>query len=88
MTRSALSRGFLCYDLIAKDLLAKERLMIRTLFAGLAAITALSGMPSVPMAFGQEESDQRFGTVHFPTSCNEVAQRRFDRGMRPKKPKR
>jgi hypothetical protein len=56
--------------------------MVRTLFAGLATISALSGMPCVPMAYGQEESDQRFGTVHFPTSCNEVAQRRFDRAMR------
>jgi len=31
---------------------------------------------------GQEETDQRLGTVHFQTSCNEVAQRRFDRAMR------
>jgi len=36
----------------------------------------------VQPAAGQEETDQRLGTVHFPTSCNEVAQRRFDRGMR------
>jgi hypothetical protein len=28
--------------------------------------------------FAQDESDQRLGTVHFETSCNEVAQRRFD----------
>ena len=33
-------------------------------------------------AWGQDETDQRFGTVHFATSCNETAQRRFDRGMR------
>ena len=26
--------------------------------------------------------DQQFGTVHFATSCNETAQRRFDRAMR------
>ena len=32
--------------------------------------------------FAQDESDQRLGTVHFDTSCNEVAQRRFDRAMR------
>jgi tetratricopeptide (TPR) repeat protein len=30
----------------------------------------------------QEANEQRLGTVHFETSCNEVAQRRFDRGMR------
>ena len=35
-----------------------------------------------PPAIGQDQADQRFGTVHFPTSCNETAQRRFDRGMR------
>jgi len=35
-----------------------------------------------PPAFGQAETDQRLGTVHFATSCNETAQRRFDRGMR------
>src|SRR5436309_5270942 len=33
-------------------------------------------------ARAQEETDQRLGTVHFATSCNETAQRRFDRGMR------
>jgi Tfp pilus assembly protein PilF len=26
--------------------------------------------------------DQQLGSVHFKTSCNEVAQRRFDRAMR------
>ena len=36
----------------------------------------------VPSAFAQEPSEQRLGTVHFETSCNEIAQRRFDRGMR------
>jgi tetratricopeptide (TPR) repeat protein len=30
----------------------------------------------------QDTSDQRLGTVHFATSCNDVAQRRFDRAMR------
>jgi tetratricopeptide (TPR) repeat protein len=55
--------------------------MIRALFAGLTATIAFSGMSLAP-AFSQEESDQRLGTVHFPTSCNETAQRRFDRGMR------
>ncbi len=42
----------------------------------------LAGISHVPAASAQEDVDQRFGTVHFPTSCNEVAQRRFDRGMR------
>ncbi len=33
-------------------------------------------------ALAQEDADQKFGKVHFATSCNEVAQRRFDRAMR------
>jgi tetratricopeptide (TPR) repeat protein len=34
-------------------------------------------------AYAQEPANEsQFGTVHFPTSCNETAQRRFDRGMR------
>ena len=32
-------------------------------------------------AFGQA-NDTKLGTVHFATSCNETAQRRFDRAMR------
>jgi len=55
--------------------------MIRALFAGLTAVAALSGI-SVAPAFSQEENNQRLGVVHFPTSCNETAQRRFDRAMR------
>jgi Tfp pilus assembly protein PilF len=49
-----------------------------TAFAAAIAIGSLLGQP----AFAQEETDQRLGTVHFETSCNEAAQRRFDRGMR------
>jgi Tfp pilus assembly protein PilF len=30
----------------------------------------------------QDASDQQFGRVHFETSCNDAAQRRFDRAMR------
>jgi tetratricopeptide (TPR) repeat protein len=55
--------------------------MIRSSFAvGVGA--ALAGLSIALPAFAQEESDQRLGTVHFATSCNETAQRRFDRGMR------
>jgi tetratricopeptide (TPR) repeat protein len=45
----------------------------------IAGVTVLgfSG-PGVP----QENADQKLGTVHFETSCNETAQRRFDRAMR------
>jgi tetratricopeptide (TPR) repeat protein len=43
-------------------------------------IAALS-LSSSPAA-AQGDIDQQLGNVHFKTSCNEVAQRRFDRGMR------
>jgi len=36
----------------------------------------------VPLRAPAQDAAQRLGTVHFPTSCNETAQRRFDRGMR------
>src|SRR5262249_8387232 len=55
--------------------------MIRSAFAVAAASIAASFSFSQPI-LGQEETDQRLGTVHFETSCNEVAQRRFDRAMR------
>src|SRR6478736_129634 len=54
--------------------------MIRSAFALVAAIAA--GFSCAQPVLAQEETDQRFGTVHFDTSCNDVAQRRFDRAMR------
>src|SRR5947207_3588749 len=56
--------------------------MIRTSFACAAAVTIAGTLSFILPGFGQEESDQRLGTVHFETSCNEAAQRRFDRAMR------
>src|SRR5579883_3043866 len=56
----------------------KEDVMRGLLFA--AAITGLT--TAWAPAFAQEDADQKFGKVHFATSCNEVAQRRFDRAMR------
>src|SRR5579871_7000071 len=50
------------------------------LFAATLAVTAVSAIG--PSALAQDEADQRFGKVHFATTCNEVAQRRFDRAMR------
>jgi hypothetical protein len=44
-----------------------------------AAIVTIAGC--LPAA-AQDETDQKFGKVHFATTCNEVAQRRFDRAMR------
>jgi tetratricopeptide (TPR) repeat protein len=55
--------------------------MIRSASAIAAVSIAASVSFSQPIS-GQEESDQRLGTVHFETSCNEIAQRRFDRAMR------
>jgi len=56
--------------------------MIRSSFAfGIGAALAVGMWAALP-AFAQDDTDQRFGTVHFDTSCNDVAQRRFDRAMR------
>ena len=56
--------------------------MIRSSLATAVAAAIAAGLSSAKPAFAQDESDQRLGTVHFATSCNETAQRRFDRGMR------
>ena len=55
--------------------------MRATWLAGLIATTAVLALPGAP-AVAEENADQQFGTVHFATSCNETAQRRFDRAMR------
>ena len=55
--------------------------MRESLFAVTIAGMATLGCFASP-AIAQQDTDQRFGTVHFATSCNEVAQRRFDRAMR------
>ena len=47
--------------------------------ATVAAVTVLG--PCTP-GQAQEDADQKLGKVHFATSCNETAQRRFDRAMR------
>jgi hypothetical protein len=46
--------------------------------AGAAALFVSSPVPIV----AQGDPDQQLGHVHFETSCNDVAQRRFDRAMR------
>ena len=56
--------------------------MIRFSSATAVAATVAATLSCAQPAFAQDESDQRLGTVHFATSCNETAQRRFDRGMR------
>jgi tetratricopeptide (TPR) repeat protein len=54
------------------------RKSLLTATAGLAALALTSPGPIA----AQGEADQQLGNVHFETSCNEVAQRRFDRAMR------
>src|ERR1700685_252187 len=59
----------------------EDQIMRKTLLAtGIAgmATLALQASPSI----AQENVDQQLGNVHFATSCNETAQRRFDRAMR------
>ena len=56
--------------------------MIRSSLATALAATLAAAFALVQPAFAQDDVDQQFGTVHFATSCNETAQRRFDRGMR------
>jgi len=46
------------------------------------ALAALGSFSTGPAARADDGTDEQFGKVHFQTSCNEVAQRRFDRGMR------
>ena len=55
--------------------------MRRALLAAGAGIMALITSSSQPLV-AQGAVDQQLGSVHFRTSCNEVAQRRFDRAMR------
>ena len=54
--------------------------MRELLFAATIAATTTFGFCAPGLA--QEDTDQKLGTVHFATSCNETAQRRFDRAMR------
>jgi hypothetical protein len=59
---------------------ARRNIMREFLFAATIATTATFGVCTPVLA--QDDADQKFGKVHFATTCNEVAQRRFDRAMR------
>jgi len=50
--------------------------------AVLTVAAALALASSARPAASDEAKEQQLGNVHFETSCNEVAQRRFDRAMR------
>jgi tetratricopeptide (TPR) repeat protein len=56
--------------------------MTKSSFPGVAAAALAGAISCVQPALAQEEADQRLGTVHFQTSCNDSAQRRFDRAIR------
>src|SRR3984957_15674246 len=58
----------------------REKAMREKLLAAAIACTATLG--SCLPVIAQDNADQNLGTVHFATSCNETAQRRFDRAMR------
>jgi tetratricopeptide (TPR) repeat protein len=55
--------------------------MRKSLFGATVSVAALALSSSQPL-IAQSNIDQQLGNVNFKTSCNEVAQRRFDRGMR------
>ncbi len=48
----------------------------------LAAALVAASFAFPVAATAQDSADQQLGAVHFETSCNEIAQRRFDRAMR------
>lgn len=54
--------------------------MTRGSFLVIATMTAVA--ISAPQSAAQDAGEEQFGRVHFSTSCNESAQRRFDRAMR------
>src|ERR1700757_3262555 len=59
---------------------ARRNIMREFLLVTTIATAAAFG--SCSPVFAQDDADQKFGKVHFATTCNEVAQRRFDRAMR------
>src|SRR5580693_8014122 len=71
--------GMAAYDR-ATPIIIRENVMPRFLLAATVATMAVLG-PSTP-GLAQDDADQKLGKVHFATTCNEIAQRRFDRAMR------
>ena len=55
--------------------------MTKTSSRAIVGVAMLASLAWSPPARGQD-AEQQLGTVHFVTSCNQPAQRRFDRGMR------
>src|ERR1041385_1080056 len=61
------------------ELHEKGKVMVK--FRAIAAVAAAS-ISVVPAALAQDATEEQFGKVHFSISCNDQAQRRFDRAMR------
>ena len=55
--------------------------MRKSLLATAISVSLFTVSNSQPL-LAQDNADQQFGAVNFETSCNEVAQRRFNRAMR------
>src|ERR671912_2300290 len=55
--------------------------MRTSMLAATVSVAVLALSSSEPLV-AQTDVDPQLGSVHFKTSCNEAAQRRFDRGMR------
>src|SRR5215213_6515724 len=60
----------------------QEITMRKALLAASVSSIAALGLSSSGTTWAQSDADQQLGNVHFETSCNDVAQRRFDRAMR------
>jgi Tfp pilus assembly protein PilF len=54
--------------------------MTKAPFRVIAATVA--SLSTAQAALAQDAAEEQFGKVHFSTSCNDLAQRRFDRAMR------
>jgi hypothetical protein len=71
--------GMAAYDRVT-PIIIRENVMPRFLLAATIATMAVLGPSTTGVA--QDDADQKLGKVHFATTCNEIAQRRFDRAMR------
>ena len=50
--------------------------------ASLLSASLVAAALAATTAPARAQDEEQFGRVHFPTSCNELAQRRFDRALR------
>src|SRR5258708_1132658 len=60
----------------------REPVMSRHVGLFFAAATMVATASPIAAVAQQDDTEKQFGIVHFDTSCNETAQRRFDRAMR------